>query len=396
MLRKTTLAIGLVFASIALAATVGAATAVSGTVTVADGTADGANVTVTPMTQDFRKLDDPVRTTVDGDRFSVDVRDAPVYLVEVVHDGAVHSAVLQNETTTSIRLGRSISGRVVAPSGAPRSDATVELVSEEGFSVDRTRTDSDGSFAFGPLQPNHTYRVQATVDGAPYLETVPAEGNASVTVETPPPTDDGSVLSVSGGTPASHVLRVSAPANASGSPQVVEALTVRNTGDRPYVGTFAVRMPDAARPYAAMFQQEQTAYRETARGVAVNVTVPANSSARVGVAYELRGRTLEKQFAHDTDRIAVTFQGYQLPNVNHSANLETGDAPVPILTNADPLAANDTVRLTLPSSTGSAGQSQDVGQASASSNSMPTFPALPLFGGIAAVVAVGFVAYRVR
>ena len=394
MLRKTTLVVGLVFASIAFATVVGATTAVSGTVTVENGTADGANVTVTPMTEDFRKMDDPVRTTVEGDSFSTDVSEAPVYLVEVVYDGAVHSAVLRNETTASLHLSRSLSGRVVDQSGDPRPTATVELVSEEGFSVDRTRTDSDGRFSFGPLQPNHTYRVQATVDGVPYLAT--ADGNGSVTVETPPPTDDASVLNVSGGSPASHVLRVIAPGNASQSPRAIETLSLQNTGDRPYVGTFTIGIPDGAKPYAAMFQRQQTEYRQTARGIEVNVTVPANSSARVGVAYDLGGRSVEKQFAHDTDEVAVAFQGYELPNVNHSENLEVGDAPVPILTNGEPLVENETIRLDLPASGASGTGLQMEEQASVESNSIPTFPAVPLVGGLVAAVVVGFVAYRVR
>lgn len=395
-----TLAIGLVFASIALAAVAGAASPVTGTVTVENGTADGANVTITPMTQRFQEKGKPVKTQVEGDQFSADVPDAPVYLVQVVYDGSVHYDVLQNETTTSMRLERSLSGRVVNASGEPRTNAAVELVSATtGYSVDRTKVDENGTFSFGPLQPNSTYRVQVTIDGVPYLRTVRTDGNASVTVETPPPTDEASVLNVSGGQTASHVIQVLAPQNASQRPSVVETLTLTNTGDRPFVGSITLVAPAGATPYGAMFQGRQTEYQRTPRGVELNATIPANSTARVGVAWDLQNRTLRKQFGRSPDSVAVVFRGYEPKNVTHSANLEPGDAPIPLLINSEPIGENDTIRLDLPASTGSAsgtgGRTASGQQASAASNSIPEFPALGIFGGLFAIVAGGFVAYRV-
>jgi hypothetical protein len=405
MTRKTTLAIALVFASIAFAAVAAGATPISGTVTVENGTADGANVTVTPMTQGFQQAAKPVRTQVDGNQFSVDAPDAPLYLVQVVHGGSVHYEVLRNETSASMTLNQSLSGTVVNASGEPRTDAAVELVSASGYSVDRTKVDSNGTFSFGPLKPNATYRVQVTVDGVPYVRTLTTpgagatNGTDSITVETPPPTDDESVLNVSGGNPASHVVQVLAPQNASQSPSAVETLTLRNEGDKPFVGSVELVAPKGAQPYAAMFQGRQTDYQKTPRGISLNVTVPANSTARVGVAWDLQGRTLEKQFGRDADSVAVVFRGYQPENVTHSENLKAGDAPIPLLTNTEPIAANDTIRLDLPAVTGSASASGNgsgtSAQASAESNSMPEFPALALFGGLIATVAGGFVAYRV-
>ncbi|WP_158059499.1 carboxypeptidase regulatory-like domain-containing protein [Halorussus halophilus] len=395
MLRKTTLVLGLVLASIAFATVVGATTTVNGTVTVENGTADGANVTVTPMTQGFKKMDDPVRTTVDGKQFSADVPDAPLYLVEVVHDGAVHSEVLRNETAVSMRLNRSLSGTVVNETGEPRTNATVQLVSGTGYSVDRTKVGQSGTFEFGPLQSNQSYRIQVVADGVPYLRTINTSETSTVTIETPPPTDDKSVLNVSGGNPANHVLQVLAPQNASQSPTVVETLTLRNTGDRPYVGTVTVVTPNGSKPYSAMFQGRQTSYRQTSRGVEINVTVPANSSARIGVAYDINGRTFKKTFGHNSTTVAVVLRGYEPKKVNHSANLEVGDSPIPLLTNTEPITNGDTVRLELTAPNTSGSGTNDAEQASAESNSMPTFPAIPLLGGLVAIVGGGFVAYRV-
>lgn len=402
MQRKITLAIGLVVASIAFVAVAGAATPITGTVTVENGTADGAQVTVTPMTQNFRQANDAVRTEVDGNQFSVDAPDAPIYLVQVVHGGGVHYEVLQNETSVSMTLNRSLSGQVVDTAGEPHANATVELLSETGYSVDRARTDQNGSFEFGPLKPNASYRVEVTVDDVPYTRTVTTDEDRSVTMETRPPTDDSSVLNVSGGDPASHIVQVMAPQNATQSVSVVETLALQNTGDRPYVGNVTIVAPEGATPYGAMAREEQTDYHETPRGVEITVTIPANSSARAAVAWDLQNQTVRKQFGHDTDSIAVVFQGYQLSDVNHSSNLESSDAPAELLTNSEPITENDTIELELPSSVqpisenGSGGtDSATDQQASAESNSMPTFPAAGLFGGLGAIVAVGFAAYRI-
>jgi hypothetical protein len=390
-----TLALALVIGCIALVPVVAASTPISGTVTVENGTADGAKVTIAPVSEEFQRVDDPVTTTVNGTTFSADVPDAPVHVVRIVHDSGVHYEVVRNETSIDMTLNRSLDGRVVDSNGDPRANATIELVDATDFSVDRARTNPNGTFSFGPVQPNATYRLSVTVDGVPYQRTVTTTSeNQSVTVSTPPPTSDERVLNVSGGNPAGHIVQVMAPKNGSSTPSVVETVSLRNTADRPYVGSVTLSIPTDSRPYSAMAQGEETNYRTTAEGVVVNVSIAANETARLGVAYDLPGQTFEKQLARDTDTFAVVLQEYDPENVTHSENLRVGDAPIPLLTNADPLSANETIRLDISGARSTSEQSVSSESASAESNSVPTFPAVPIFGGLAAMVVGGLVAYR--
>ncbi|WP_137284411.1 carboxypeptidase-like regulatory domain-containing protein [Halorussus salinisoli] len=390
-----TLALVLVVGCIALVPVVTASTSISGTVTVENGTADGAKVTIAPVSEEFQRVDDQVTTTVNGTTFSADVPDAPVHVVRIVHDGAVHYEVVRNETSVDVTLNRSLDGRVVDSNGDPRPNATVELVDAADFSVDRARAGANGTFSFGPLQPNATYRLSVTVDGVPYQRTVTtASENQRVTVSTPPPTSDEGALNVSGGNPAGHVVQVMAPQNGSDTPSVVETVSLRNTADRPYVGPVTLTVPTDGRPYSAMAQGRETDYRTTPEGVVVNVSIAANETARLGVAYDLPGQTFEKRLGRDTHNLAVVLRGYDPETVEHSANLRVGDAPIALLTNADPVSANETIRLNVSGARSASERNVSSETAPSESNSVPTFPAVPIFGGLAAMVVGGLVAYR--
>ncbi|MFC7174387.1 hypothetical protein ACFQL0_15630 [Haloplanus litoreus] len=74
---KRILTLLVVLGCLAAVPTATATTSVSGTVTVDGDTADGAQVTVVPVTESLQRAGDPARTTVSGSSFSVDVADAP-------------------------------------------------------------------------------------------------------------------------------------------------------------------------------------------------------------------------------------------------------------------------------------------------------------------------------
>lgn len=395
---RRTLAL-LALCCLVLVPSVAAATPISGTVTVEGGSADGARVTVTPVGQDsLQRVGEPATTQVNGSSFSVEVPDAPRYVVQVAHGGATHHVVLQNRTSVDLTLSRTVSGRVVDEDGTPRANATVDLIDDRGLSVAVARTGSNGTFEFGPLQPDATYQVRTTADGAPYRQTVNTTANRSVTVRTLPPTSNESVLAVPEGTRTAHVVQLVAPQNGSTRPSAVEAITLRNTADRPFVGSVSVRVPPGGSPYAAMVDGRRAEYAQTDDGVVLNVTVPANGTTQVGVAYDLSGQRFEKRLARDTPSVAVVLRGYDPGRVGHSENLRVGDAPVPLLTNAEPLQAGDTVSVNLTGARtgGASGGNASGDLGSAENNSIPRFPALPVVGSVVGMVVVGLLAYRLR
>ncbi len=398
--RTVLLATVLVVAAAAVA-TPATAASVSGTVTVANGTADGDQVTVTPMSQNMQKAGASVTTTVRGDSFRAgNVTDAAAYFVRVQHDGVSHYALVRNETA-NIRLGATVSGRVVDENGTPVEGTRVRLTSPYGPPVASVETGANGSFSFGPMKRNTTYTVRVNDAGVPYQQQVHTGANATgVVMETPPPTSNASVLTPAGGNPASHVVQVLAPQNGSETVAAFETVSLKNTGDRPFVGTVSLSLPEGATPTSAMYQDRQVPFERSTGTVTVNATVAAGDTARVGVAYDLSGRTLSKSMVRDTDRLAVVFRGYQTSSVNHSQNLRTGQSPIPLLTNRQALSSGEQVRVTLPKSTAASGTSGSTGGAtspggSAPSDQSPRFPALPLAVAMGVTVGGGILAYRV-
>ncbi|MFB6103367.1 MAG: carboxypeptidase regulatory-like domain-containing protein [Haloplanus sp.] len=404
--RTLTLTLVVVLGCLASLPTAAAATSISGSVTVENGTADGAQVTVVPVSETLQRVGDPARTTVHGSSFSVAVADAPRYAVRVAYGGTTHYEVLRNGTHASIHLSERITGKVVDDEETPLSGVSVEVLDGDGLVVTTVETGANGTFAVGPVEANETYRLRATVDGVPYRRSVDAAANDTVTIRTRPPTTDTSVLNVATDTRTAYVLQVVPPKNDSGVTSVIQTVTLRNTADRPFVGTVDLPIPTSATPYAGMVKNREAAYRRTETGARLNVTVPAGGTARIGVAYDLAEPQFETTVRRDTPSVTIVLQGYDPAAVNHSANLRVGDAPIPLLVSDGPVSAGETIRLDLTDArsqqTASAAAGADAttdAQAAAEtkpseSSSIPSFPGLEILGAVGGMVVVGLVGYR--
>ncbi|AXG07752.1 carboxypeptidase regulatory-like domain-containing protein [Haloplanus rubicundus] len=404
---KRVLVVLVVLSCLATVPTASAATSISGTVTVENGTADGARVTVVPATQTLQRAGESARTTVRDSSFSVEVADAPRYVVRVEYDGTTHYEVLQNATRTRIDLGGTLEGRVVDDSGTPLSGVSVDVIDDGGFVVTTAETGADGTLAVGPVEPNETYQLRATVDGVPYRRTVTA--NESVTMTARPPTSNASALHVAPETRPAYVLQVVPPRNASGVPSVVQTVTLRNTADRPFAGSVTIPVPANATPYAGMVDNREAEYRRIDAGVRLDVTVPANGTVRVGAAYDLTGQTLTTTLRRDAPSLTVVVQGYDPNAVDHSSNLRVGDAPVSLLVSDGPVAAGESIRLDLEGArsqqataasgdgsddTGASTDADAASTGSAGSNTIPSFPGVEILGAVGGMVVVALVGYR--
>jgi len=397
------LALLVVLSALGFVPVASATTTVGGSVTVDDGSADGARVEVVPLTEQRQRADDAVTTTVEESSFSVDAPDAPAYAVRVEHGGATHYEVLQNRTQVEFELSQRLSGQVVDADGTAQSGAVVELVDENEFVVDTKRTNETGAFAFGPLESDETYELRTTVGDAEYRRTVDPSTSQNVTVTARPPTNDTSVLRVADRTPTGHVVQIVPPGNDSDAPSAIETIALENPSDRPFLGTVTIGLPADASPYAAMVDGSQAEYRQTDAGVELNVSVPANGSAQVGVAYDLTGTQFEKELRRNTTSLAVVLQGYDPSRVRHSENLRTGSAPIPMLTTNESLEADETISVDVAgartnaaeSTAGSDSASNAVETSSSESGSIPAFPGASILVGIFGTVSVGLGAYRV-
>mgnify|MGYP000751902333 CR=1 FL=1 len=404
---KRTLTLAFVFvvglSCLAFAPTATAETTVSGSITVENGTADGSQVTVVPVSESLQRAGDSARTTVQDSSFSVAVDDAPRYAVRVAYGGTTHYDVLRNDTHASIHLSERVDGRVVDDSDTPLSGVSVEVLDGDGFVVTTVETDSKGTFAVDPVEANETYRLRATVDGVPYRQSVAPSANGTATIRTRPPTNDSSTLRVAADAQRGYVLQMVPPENASGVPSVIQTVTLRNTGDRPFVGSVELPIASNATPYAGMVQNEEADYRRTDAGVRLDVTVPANGTARVGVAYDLDGPQLETSVWRDTSSLTVVVQGYDPAAIDHSENLRVGDSPIPLLVSDGPVSTGETIRLDLTDARAERIQATagadtdgtgDAETAPAESNSIPSFPGIEILGAVGGMVIVGLVGYR--
>jgi len=397
------LALLVVLSALGFVPVASATTTVGGTVTVDDGSADGARVEVVPLTEQRQRAEDAVTTTVEGSSFSVDAPDAPAYAVRVEHGGATHYEVLQDRTQVEFELSQRLSGKVVDGDGTAQSGAVVELIDENEFVVDTGRTNETGAFAFGPLESDETYELRTTVGDAEYRRTVDPSTSQSVTVTARPPTNDTSVLGVANRTPTGHVVQIVPPGNDSDAPSAIETVAFENPSDRPFLGTVTIGLPGDASPYAAMVDGSQAEYRQTDAGVELNVSVPANGSAQVGAAYDLTGTQFEKEIRRNTTSLAVVLQGYDPSRVRHSENLRTGSAPIPMLTTNESLEAGETISVDVAgartdaaeSTAGTNSTAGAVETSSSESGSIPAFPGVPILVGIFGTVSVGLGAYRV-
>lgn len=390
-------------------ATAQSTVSVSGTVTVDGGSADGAQVTVVPVTANQQRAGTPARTTVRGSSFSVDVDEASAYAVRIAYGNTTHYEVLRNTTSASISLSGAIDGRVTNASGTPLSGVPIQVIDDRGFVVTETETDGNGRFTVAPVESTETYRVRATVDGVGYRTTVEASGNGTAALVARPPTTDESVLRVANDSQTPYVLQVVPPANETTVPSVIGTITLRNPTDRPFVGLVELPVPANATPYAAMAGGQAAEYRRTDAGVRINVSVPANGTTRVGVAADLDGTRIETAPLRDTRSLAIVMQGYDPNAVDRSENLRLGEAPIPLLTSDGAIEAGETVRFDLDgartqnatgasASSGSesvAGTGDAVAETEPSAGaSIPPFPGLSILGAVAGMVVVGLLGPR--
>ncbi len=384
-MSRSLLTILLALACLATVTGAAAAAPVTGTVSVDNGTAEGDQVTVTPLDGNFERVGEPVTTAVENGSYRAsDVTDAPLYVVRLVHNGVSHYAVVQ-QPTADIELSAGLSARLARPDGTPVANATVTVTSPSGPPVTQLQTGPDGRLALDQLQPNRTYSLTARLDGAPYryaLRTGTNATGAQLTVR--PPTANEAVLTATGGNPASHIVQ---PIQNGSTTRVVETIRLQNAGDRPFVGPIHVGLPDSATVQSVSIEGQQLQYRRTADGLAVNASLSSGSTIRTSVQYTLADGTVAKSVRHETDSLAVVLQGFDPAAVEHSSNLRLRNAsgmPVPMLTSADALAPGDRVSVALPGSSGT----------DASSGSMPQLPTGMLTAGLLAVVVGGIAAYR--
>lgn len=373
-----------------------AAEPVSGTVTVSNGTADGDRVTVTPIDENYQRTGDAVNTTVDGSTFSTkDMPDAPLYFVRVVHNESAHYALVENGTDVDMSLSENVSGQIVGENGTGHAGLRIQFASAYGPTVTTAKTGENGTFSVGPLKPNTTYYLRYGIEGIPYNHTIETDADGDPRrIVAREPTNDRSVLTATGGTPASHVIQVIAPKNGS-RPTVVETLSLQNEGDRPFVGQVELQLPKGVDASGAMYQGKRVPVEQKGRTVEVNATIPPGERTRVGVAYPLDGQTLERTPQYTSDVLAVSLRGYDLANVEHSENLERGDAPVPLLVTKNSSAGNETVTVQLPAAGSSQTASASGGDTQNSDGGVPfDAPAVPLLVGLAGAVGGGILVYR--
>lgn len=363
------------------------AASVSGTVTVENGTADGDRVTITPLDSNLRRTGSQLNTTVDGSTFTASgLPDAPMYFVRVAHEETAHFALVRNGSHVDISLSAEASGRLVDENGDGLSGVRLGLFSESGPMVTTVETGENGTFSFEPLRPNATYYLQYTTGGIPYNHSVKtASGETAHRIVAQQPTTEPSALRAVGENPASHVFQIAPPQNGS-QPMVVETLTLRNTGDRPFVGAVTLQVPETANVTAAMYRDRRIPVVQRDGAVSINASVAPGQSARVGIAYTLQDKTLERTLQYNPDNAAVVVQGYDLSAVEHSSNLESVNSSLSLLVAENLSGENATISITLP---GAAGGLNSTAPGAFSA------PVTVLLAGLFVVVLGGLLAYRV-
>ena len=377
---------------------VASAESVNGTVTVENDTADGDRVSITPLSQNYTRVGPQVNTTVDGSTFSAQrVSNAPLYFIRVVHDGEAHYTMIRAGERANVSLTGEIDGKLVNESGAGQPGVRMALFSSYGPMVAVIDTGENGTFDVGPLKPNSTYYLQYGIDGVPYNETIRTSADGDdYRVVANEPTSNRSVLKAAGGSPASHVVQILPPENES-SPVAVESISLRNTGERPFVGAVEITIPEGANATAAMYEEKRIPVTQRGRTVRINATVPPGESVKVGVAYPIDNQTLTRTVAYEPDTAAVVLQGYDLSAVEHSENLERGNSPIPLLVAQNVSGDNATISLELPASSGSSTDGSGAASTATPGDAGGGFdaPATPLLIGVLGAIGGGLLAYRI-
>jgi len=385
-MARTTLTLLIALACLATVTGVAAADPVTGTVDVENGTAEGDTITVTPLDGSFQRLGKPVSTTVRDGRYRASgLPNATIYAVRLQRGGLSHYRIV-SEPRANFTLSATLSARLVTPDGAPVADAPLTVLSRAGPPVSRLRTGPEGRIELGPLQPNRTYTLRTSRNGAPYRFVLRTGTNATgAELRVRPPTADGAALRSTGGDPASHVVQ---PVERNGATTVVERIRLENAADRPFVGPVEVGLQSNATVRSVAIEGQQLQYRRPTDGVAVNASLAPGSRIRVTVRYGLPDGRLAKPVLHDTDSLVVVLQGYDAERVEYTDPLQlvnSSGMPVPMLT-TDGLSAGDRIAVTLPG--GASGGGEESGP-------MPRFPATAFAVALLAIVGGGIVVYRV-
>jgi len=137
------------------------------------------------------------------------------------------------------------------------------------------------------------YTLEIEANDADY-ERVVSTGNDTTdrTFELPTPTTDRDALTLSGGQPVNHLLRVGPTQNGSGL-FVVETVSVENGADRPFAGNVSFAVPSDAEVVTAMVNNERTAVSRTNDTAAVETMISPQEPTTVDVFYRLEDQTFE-------------------------------------------------------------------------------------------------------
>jgi|AntDeeMinimDraft_6_1070357.scaffolds.fasta_scaffold00021_2 hypothetical protein len=387
-MRKTVLGFVVLVSFLIVPATATAAS-VSGTVTVADGSADGETVTIAPLDPSNELVGNATETTVEDGSFTYEsVEGAITYFVELEHEGSTHYALVDEGEQPTLVLNDTISGELVDENGTPISNATITVTSQHGPEVTQVNT-TDGSFTIGPVQPDRMYTLEIEANDADY-ERVVSTGNDTTdrTFELPTPTTDRDALTLSGGQPVNHLLRVGPTQNGSGL-FVVETVSVENGADRPFAGNVSFAVPSDAEVVTAMVNNERTAVSRTNDTAAVETMISPQEPTTVDVFYRLEDQTFEKPVGYDVEQLAIQFAEHDLSQVEVSDNLVEADAPMPMVTSTGPLEADDRISVSITESNQTVASDQTDDGSGAGE-----FPLGLVSLGFVAIIAIGLAAYR--
>jgi len=386
-MRKTILGFVVLVSLLIVPAT--ATASVSGTVVVDGGSADGETVTVAPLDPGNELVSNATETTVEDGSFSYEsVEGAITYFIQLEHEDTTHYALVDDGEQPNIVLNDTIDGELVDENGTPISNATISVTSQHGPEVTQVNA-TDGSFTIGPVQPDRVYTLEIEANGATYERAVSTgDDAANTTFELPTPTTDRDALTLGGGQPVNHLLRVGPTQNGTGL-FVVETVSVENGADRPFAGDVSFEVPSDAEVVTGMVDGERTSANRTNDTVTVETTVGAQENATVDVFYRLEDQAFEKPVGYDVEQLAIQFAEYDLTQVEVSDNLVEADAPMPMVTSTGPLEADDQISVSITESNQSVASDQTDG-----GSGTGEFPLGLVSLGFVAIIAIGLAAYR--
>lgn len=381
------------FISLALAAGAGAAASDTntGTATVENGSAEGYNVTVAALNSSNQPVVEPAETTVENGTFSYKTFDnATAYFIRLDAETGAHYEFVDPGEQPTFTLNRTVSGRVVDETGDPVSNATVNVISEYGPQVTQMPVADDGSFSIDPLQPNRTYSLRIEADGAVYREVVSTDTeNTDLEIELAAPTDDPRALELGGGQPVNHLMRVGPTEDGEGL-FAIEILSIRNTADRPFVGPVAFETPPDAEVVAGSVQNERVNITHDNGTATVEASIEAGETVEVAAFYRVDGQTLEKPVGYDVESFALLLEGYDLTQAEFSSNLVEADMNRPMVTNTDPLDANEQISVRITNTT----SGSDTDANSTTSEDSNELPVVPLGLAFVGTIIGGLFVYR--